>query len=136
MVLPPQLYQQRCVQGKPKTLEQNLRLDPIELQLYRRARAKHAGAPRIFQHLGAAKNLMRHWHMGTRHAGAAALGICYSFFWHQEVVAATCSRLGLPVVTCCYFWEEVVVATCSCLGLPVATCCYFWEEEEAAAVTC
>jgi hypothetical protein len=134
MVLPPQLYQQRCVQGKPKTLEQNLRLDPIELQLYRRARAKHAGAPRIFQHLGAAKNLRRHWHMGTRHAGAAVLGICYSFC-HREVVAATCSRLGLPVVTCCYFWEEVVVATCSCLGLPVVTCCYFWEEE-AAAVTC
>ena len=73
--------------------------------------------------------------MGTRHAGAAVLGICYSFFWHQEVVAVTCSRLGLPVVTCCSFWEEVVVATCSCLELPVVTFCYFWEEAAAVAAT-
>lgn len=74
--------------------------------------------------------------MVTRRAGAAVLGICYSFSWNQEVVAVTCSHLGLPVVTCCYFWEEVVVATCSFLGLPVVTCCCFWEAAVAGAATC
>lgn len=66
---------------------------------------------------------MRHWHMGTRRAGAAVLEIHYSFFW-QAVAAVTCSHLGLPVATCCYFGEEVAVAA--------ATCCDSVHE----AVTC
>jgi hypothetical protein len=44
-------------QGKPKTLEQNLRLDPTELQLCRPDRQNMLGAPSIFQHLGAAKRI-------------------------------------------------------------------------------
>jgi hypothetical protein len=109
--------------GNPKH-EQNLRLDPISCT---DAHGQNMLGPLAFSSIFEQLNILRrHWHMGTR-AGAAVLGICYSFFWHQEVVAATCSHLELPVVTCCYFWEVVAAAICSFLGLPVVNCGYFWQ---------